>query len=87
MLISLSEAAREAKVDRRTIRRLIQSGRLRALDFGNGTRRLYRIDPADLRAITSKSIPTAPPTPISQPRRRRRRSASSPSVSQFLPSI
>ena len=51
MLLTEAQAAREAQVDRRTIRKLIDAGRLRASNFGTGKRRHYRIDAADLMSI------------------------------------
>ena len=50
-LLTESQAAAAAQVDKRTIRRLIETGRLRALDFGSGKRHHYRINPAELQAV------------------------------------
>lgn len=80
------EAAKETRVDRRTIRRLIQSGRLRATDFGSRRRHVYRIQRADLQTI--QAAPDAQySSQATQPRRRRRRFPSTGLVAQFLPSI
>lgn len=87
MLLTELQAAREAQVDRRTIRRLIRDGRLRALDFGSGRRHHYRIDPADLRGLASQpnlSPATTPPPPR---QRHHRRAASSQAAAAFLPSV
>lgn len=40
-----------------TVRRLIGTGRLRAIDVGGGKRRHYRIDPRDLTAIDPSNPP------------------------------
>jgi excisionase family DNA binding protein len=90
MLLTEMQAAREVQVDRRTIRRLIRDGRLRALDFGSGKRHRYRIDPVDLRALGTQrerdhSPLTTPPSPAAS-RRRRRPAAISLSASAYLPS-
>lgn len=85
MLLTEAQAAREAQVDRRTIRRLIQLGRLRASDFGSGARHHYRIDPVDLRAIAPP--PESAPTPMPPPTSRRRRQSLSPApLVAYLPS-
>lgn len=65
-LLTEEQAAEYAGVSRKTIRRLIESGRLEASDYGTGKRRHYRIHPDALTHI--KPVP-APPLP--QPRRRR----------------
>jgi excisionase family DNA binding protein len=68
-LLTESQAADAAQVDKRTIRRLIETGRLRALDFGSGKRHHYRIDPVELhevQPVVEKSATTLP-----SPRRRR----------------
>lgn len=82
MLLTEIEAAQFAKVDRRTIRKLITSGRLRALDFGTGRRR-YRVALADLQAI---SPAPARAVPVETLRKRHRRVPSIPSTSTYLPS-
>lgn len=85
MLLTEAQAAREAQVDRRTIRRLIVDGRLRAADFGSKKRHYFRIDPADLRAITP--LPTPPPTPPRCSRRRRRQFSSPAPLTSYLPTV
>jgi excisionase family DNA binding protein len=82
-LLTESQAAGTAQVDKRTIRRLIQDGRLRAIDFGSGKRHHYRIDPADLRAVhpvAEKPATTLPPS-------RRRRPQPSYPLSAYLPTV
>ena len=89
MLLTETQAAAEAQVDKRTIRRLIQSGRLKAIDVGCGGRRHYRIDPDDLRRIQSAVKAAAPLTPpLPALRHRRRRASSAPSsIAAYLPSV
>ena len=87
MLLTESQAAREAQVDKRTLRRLILAGRLRASDFGTRGRRFFRIDPDDLKKVLSQPSVSATPTPPLPPSRRRRRAASSSSLAAFLPSV
>jgi hypothetical protein len=72
-------------VDKKTVRRLIETGRLRAIDFGSGRRHHYRIDPDDLRTVATafSNAPTTSPTC----RRPRRRVASSNSADAYLPSV
>src|SRR4051794_9343126 len=95
-LLTERQAAEEARVDPRTIRRLIREGRLRALDFGGGTRHRCRIDPADLKAVRPPDAnPDANDELGDEPlvttglRRGRRRSASSPArtVTSYLPTV
>ena len=52
MLLTETQAAKMLQVDRRTVRKLICSERLHAVDVGGGKRRVFRIDPADLRSIS-----------------------------------
>ena len=87
MLLTEAQAAREAQVDRRTIRRLIVEGRLRAADFGSGKRRHFRIDPADLRAIAPLPTSPAAPMPPRSSRRRRGQSSSPAPLAAYLPSV
>jgi excisionase family DNA binding protein len=89
MLLTETQAAREAQVDRRTIRRLINDGRLRALDFGSGKRHYFRINPADLRAVLKRpeECSSTPPNLASRARHRHLQAATSSSVAAFLPSV
>lgn len=85
MLLEINEAAKVAKVSSCTIRRLIAAGRLRASNYGTGTRRAtWRIDPADLTAVTAPPPPGEPPAdaplPTPRPRRHRERVASAAST-------
>lgn len=84
MLLTEIQAARELQTDKKTVRRLIETGRLKAVDVGGGKRRHYRIDPAELRAIApaSRIDPRTPPTC-----RRRRRLSLPQSVAAYLPSV
>lgn len=76
LLLTVQEAAREAKVSSRTIRRLIQSGRLQASDFGTGGRRHdWRITP---QALATVSPVAASPMPPARPTRRRHRPSPPP---------
>jgi|GEM_PF-648753 len=47
-LLTEREAAERAKVHPRTIRRLIDAGKLPAVNYGLGRKRIYRIDSAAL---------------------------------------
>jgi excisionase family DNA binding protein len=80
-LLTESQAAAAAQVDKRTIRRLIETGRLHALDFGSGKRRHYRINPAELHAVQ----PVVGKTPITPPPHRRRQHPSRSSLAGYLP--
>jgi len=53
MFLTETEAAQQLKIDRRTLRRLIEAGRLRALNVGSGRRRHYRIAQSDLTEVNS----------------------------------
>ena len=55
MLLTEAQAAREAQVDRRTIRRLIRSGRLRATGFRDGQAAPFPNRPGRPRGIGSSS--------------------------------
>jgi hypothetical protein len=86
MLLTEQQAAEEAQVDRRTIRRLITTGQLKASDLGGGRRHCFRIDPADLRAIRSRDeIQTPSHTGVR--RRCYPKVPQSKSVEAFLPSV
>lgn len=88
MLLTEEQAAAELQVDRRTVRRLIESGRLHAIDVGGGRRSHYRIHPDALRDITSgNSRPPAAFTPLQRERRRRSREPSTDSVDSCFPSV
>jgi excisionase family DNA binding protein len=53
--ITIDAAADELGISKRSLRRLITSGQLRAWRIGNG--RLIRIDRADLDAVCQRVIP------------------------------
>jgi excisionase family DNA binding protein len=82
-LLTESQAAAAAQVDKRTIRRLIETGRLQALDFGSGKRHHYRIDPAELHAVQ----PVVDKPAITPPLPRRRRQQPLCSLSAYLPTV
>jgi excisionase family DNA binding protein len=88
VFLTEEQAAKEVQVDRRTIRRLIDSGRLKATDFGSGGRRLYRIDIADLKAIANPGHNDKTAMPLQPTRSRRRaRSALLAPAAAYLPSV
>lgn len=77
-MLTEKEYAELNKVCPRTVRRLIESGRLAASSFGSGKRPMYRIDPA--------AKPTAAPAePAPAPRGRRRRVTTSPGDTSWRP--
>jgi len=80
-LLTESQAAAAAQVDKRTIRRLIKTGRLRAVDFGSGKRHHYRINLTELHAVQ----PVVEKRPITPPPHRRRRPRSVASLAAYLP--
>jgi excisionase family DNA binding protein len=82
-LLTESQAAAAAQVDKRTIRRLIQGGRLRAIDFGSGKRHHYRIDPAELHAVQPVGEKPATTLPSRRPRRHRPLC----SLASYLPTV
>ena len=85
MFLTEAEAATEIRADKKTVRKLILSGRLRAIDVGSRGRRHFRIDPSDLKEIAPAEHQKAPlPPPIS--RRRRRPTVQANSVAAYLPS-
>jgi excisionase family DNA binding protein len=71
-------------INKKTVRRLIESGRLRAVDVGS-SRHCYRIDPEDLKNISpAKPLASSMPPPA---RRRFRRQGVNEIVQSFLPSV
>jgi hypothetical protein len=79
MLLTVQEAAREAKVSVKTIRRLCKSGRLKCENYGGPERADYRIAPASLVSVQAPVQPAPPPPVTPPPSRGRRQSASRPS--------
>jgi len=67
-LLTEAEAAAVAKVHPRTIRRLIETGKLAAINFGMGSKKIYRIKPEDLGSVQPVEKPAGP-----QRRQRRER--------------
>jgi len=87
MLLTEKQAAQQLQIDRRTLRKLIDSGRLKAINVGGGTRRHYRVHPDALGEITSPKFPALGaimPQRIDRPRRSRRAFLSS--IESYLPS-
>src|ERR1700690_3890400 len=85
VFLTEDEAAMALRVDKRTVRRLIVSQRLRAVDLGSGGKRHhYRIDASELKAVADPVESVVTPTPIGRAQRRRH-SASAGSVSAYLP--
>ncbi len=76
-LLTEQQAADAAGVHRKTIRRLIEQGRLKAADYGTSRQHNYRVHPDDLARV-SPLPDTATVTP--QLRQRRGRSAVRPGV-------
>ncbi|MGE5607803.1 MAG: helix-turn-helix domain-containing protein [Bacillota bacterium] len=64
-LLTEREAAERTGVSRWTIRKLIEGGKLTAMNFGTPRRKIYRVDPAALLAMQPVQAPT--------PRERRQR--------------
>lgn len=73
-LLTEHEAAALAKVHPRTIRRLIDKGILPAVNYGMGSKKIYRINAADLGTVQPVAKPAGP-------QRRQRRN---PVVNDFL---
>ena len=79
------EVADQLKTSKQTVRRLIESGKLKASNIGAGKHRIYRIREEDLIAFLSPSptaisptataTPQPPSTPLMPPRPRRRQSS------------
>ena len=86
-LLSEKQAAEMAGVSRKTIRRLIEKGRLKAADYGTGHHRNYRIHPDDLASV--ETFPSAPSEPhiVMRPDHLTRRRRQSSSAAAFLPRV
>ncbi len=69
--ITLAEAGKILGVSRETVRSLVTSGKLPAIDVGAGTHRSFRILRSDLEAFISKATVTPPPKVQRQRNRRR----------------
>lgn len=84
-LLTVTEAAIAAKVDPKTIRRLIKSNRLKAAPYGSGTiRKNYRIRRGDLALVADNAPADASHDITPQPRRRRLNASS---AADFLPRV
>lgn len=76
MLLTEVEYAQVAKISVKTVRRLINAGRLLVEDYGTATRHNYRID-SEARPIPATTQDASPAAHL--PRRRRRSSPASSS--------
>ena len=86
-LLNEKQAADVAGVSPKTIRRLIETGRLKASDFGTGRHHNYRIHPDDLALVERGTpIPSEPPMLMPPDRSNRRRRQVS-SAAAFLPRV
>lgn len=89
LLLSEAQAAQAAGVSRKTIRRLIEKGRLRAADYGTGGHHNYRINPSDLVIVQAGSAgdggDEAPTPPGRRARAGRRKSAEPQAVADLWP--
>lgn len=77
-LLTEHEAAALAKVHPRTIRRLIDRGILPAVNYGMGSKKIYRINAADLGTVQPVAKPAGP-------QRRQRRVTPAVSVAPWPP--
>jgi excisionase family DNA binding protein len=77
-LVTEEEAAAIAKVHPRTIRRLIDKGKLPAVNYGLGSKKIYRVKPEDLGMVQPVALP--PP-----PQRRQRRATPQLSAAPWPP--
>ena len=83
MMLTVAQAAKAANTSERSIQRLIQSGRLAAVEYGTGKRnKSYRISVEALAAVKPLEKPEAAPQVPHH--RRRRRVASSGSAHDLL---
>ena len=76
-LLTEAQAAEQAGVSAKTIRRLIDQKRLPAADYGTAAQHNYRIDPADLSRVMGSTKKEEASKPSHRPSRRQRRSTSS----------
>lgn len=67
MLLTEREAAVMAKVSIRTLRRLIQRGKLPALNYGTEKRKSYRINSDDLLGVQPVENPLSARPPARKP--------------------
>lgn len=88
-LLTEEQAAKIAGVSKRTIRRLITSGRLQAKDYGTGAKHYYRIEQAALAELQTKGIATVNGKRQPTPRKRHisQRSSKSASLNDLLPVV
>lgn len=83
-LLTEQQAAEVAGVSRKTIRRLIEQGRLPAADYGTAGQRNYRIHPD---ALANVKPATASAEPLSASRRRRRVRDVQKTAAAYLPRV
>lgn len=84
-LLTEQQAATAAGVSRKTIRRLIEQGRLVAADYGTATQHNYRIHPDALANVQSAPKPGSEPMPPARHSRYRRQSAVPAELSAVWP--
>src|ERR1700736_3831473 len=84
-LLTEAEAARKAGVSQKTIRRCIESGRLPVLDYGTGSKHLYRIEATALAALEAPA--KLQPAAASIPQRRRPIRQVASSAAAYLPRV
>jgi excisionase family DNA binding protein len=88
MLLTEKQAADELQIDRRTLRKLIESGRLQAVNVGGAHRKHYRVHPDALKEIIPDNSPSAVKvTQWRTHRRSRLRQSSSSSARSYLPTV
>lgn len=62
-LLTIEQAAETLNVSERQVKRLIKSGRLKAVDLGSGKqRKLTRINPKDIEAMIEGAVAKKPAT-------------------------
>jgi len=82
-LLTEAQAADQAGVSTKTIRRLIEQKRLPAADYGTAAQHNYRIDPADLSRVMGSAKKEEAAQPSHRTSRRQRRSNSSRGSNQI----
>lgn len=102
LLLTEQEAAQIAGVSRKTIRRLIEQGRLEASDYGTAGQHNYRIRPDALANLGMNAAPApakeppqaampaaeiTPPVPALRPRERSRRQSAPQTAAAYLPRV
>jgi excisionase family DNA binding protein len=83
-MLTEDQAAAVLQIDRRTLRKLIEHGRLDAIDVGSGKRRHFRIAPKSLTEIGSKPQENQSAPRVTRFKRQSRRQLST-NVLAYLP--